>query len=175
LTKVYTGVDDDGGQRAPSSDQDAADDTPQKQENKPETQNPPCNPSPADLKNSGEVTFKFSEGNASALATAGDAVGYFTTSKGYFGVFHTEFEGVFVGVKGFGAAYGGGSSRDLSTFSGRNYNLVGTLGPYSISDNFDPNGGEHVGQTDAVSTIGLGLGVTRSNTTLLTIGCPSPR
>lgn len=77
-----------------------------------------------------------------------------------------------VGVKGFGAAYGRGSSQSLATFKGVNYNLIGALGPYSFSDNFDPNTGEHVGQTDAGSTLGLGLGVTRSNTEILTISCP---
>ena len=131
-----------------------------------------CRPSANDLANSGSVTFKFSEFNVTALGTSGDAFGVFNTSKGYSGTFHSSFDGIFVGAKGAGVAYGSGTSQSLATFSGPNYNMVGTLGPYSISDSFDTNTGQHIGQTDAGSTLGLGIGVTRSNTTLLTISCP---
>jgi hypothetical protein len=96
----------------------------------------------------------------------------FKTSGGYSGTFHTSFDGIFIGGKGVGVSYGTGSSRSLATFSGVNYNLVGTLGPIAISDNYDPNTGEHVGETNGGSTLGLGLGGTRSDTTLVTISCP---
>lgn len=132
----------------------------------------PCRPSPNAMKNSGSVTFKYSEFNVSALGTSGDAFGTFKTSNGYSGTFHTSFDGVFIGGKGVDVSYGGGSSRNLSAFSRVKYNVVATLGPYAISDNFDPNSGEHVGQTDAGSTLGLGIGGTRSNTTIVTISCP---
>lgn len=124
------------------------------------------------MANSGQVTFRFSEVNVSALGTSGDAFGAFHTSGGYSGTFHTSFDGVFIGGKGVGVSYGGGSSKSLATFNGVNYNLVATLGPYAISDNYDPNTGEHVGQTDAGSTLGLGIGGTRSDTTLVTVSCP---
>ena len=101
-----------------------------------------------------------------------DIPGVFSTSKGYSGTFHASFDGLFIGVKGLGVAYGGGSSQSLATFSGANYNLVATLGPYSMSDNYDTGTGQHVGQTDALSTLGLGFGGTRSYTTLVTISCP---
>lgn len=132
----------------------------------------PCNPTPAQLANSGEVTFTYAEGNVTALGTSGDAFGTFKTTGGYSGTFHVSFDGLFVGSRGFGTAYGTGTSQSLATFKGVNYNLIATLGPYSISDNFDPISGEHVGQTDAASTLGLGIGGTRSNTTLVTISCP---
>ena len=75
---------------------------------------PPCRPSPTDLKNSGGVTFRYSEFNVSALGTSGDAFGTFRTSKGYYGTFHTSFDGVFIGGKGVGVSYGGGSSQSLA-------------------------------------------------------------
>jgi len=87
----------------------------------------PCNPTPAQLANSGAVTFRFSEGGATLLATSGDAFGTFKTAGGYSGTFHVSFDGAFVGSKGFGAAYGTGSSQSLATFKGVNYNLIGTL------------------------------------------------
>jgi len=132
----------------------------------------PCNPSPSQLANSGRVTFTYSEVGVSALGTSGDAFGVFETTGGYSGTFHASFDGLFVGTKGVGVAYGSGSSQNLSTFQGVNYNVVATLGPYSISDNFDPKSGAHVGQTDAGSTLGLGIGGTRSNTTFVTLSCP---
>lgn len=127
---------------------------------------------PADLKNSGAVTFSYTEASLSALLTTGDAFGSFKTSKGFTGAFHVRFDGVFVGGKGMSLAHGWGSSQSLATFNGVNYNVVATLGFYSISDNFDPKSGEHVGQTDAVTTPGIGLGGTRSVTTILSISCP---
>ena len=138
----------------------------------PQKAKPLCRPSSNDLKNSGKVTFKFSEISVTALGTSGDAFGVFKTSGGYSGTFHTSFDGLFIGSRGVGVAYGGGTSQSLATFSGGNYNVVATLGPYSISDNFDPNTGGHIGQTDAGSTLGLGIGGTLSNTTLVTISCP---
>ena len=106
------------------------------------------------------------------LGTAGDVFGTFETTGSYSGTFHSSYNGLFIGSKGVGVGYGKGSSQSLSTFQGVNYNLVATLGPCSISDNYDPNSGAHVGQTDAGSTLGIGLGGTRSNTTIVTISCP---
>jgi RHS repeat-associated protein len=138
----------------------------------PEKTQPRCAPSLSQLANSGKVTFRFSDINVSALGNSGDAFGVFTTSGGYSGTFHTSFDGIFIGGKGVGVSYGGGSSRSLATFSGVNYNLVGTLGPISISDNYGPNTGEYVGETNGGSTLGLVLGGTRSDTSLDTISCP---
>ena len=134
-----------------------------------------CHPSQSDMANSGIVNIRFSQGSATAGATSGDAFGTFTTTRGYGGIFHTYFDGAFYGAPGFGVAYGTGKSRSLATFNGVNYNVVATLGPYSFSDNFDPDSLRHVGYTDEASTIGLGLGVTRSVTTLLVTTCPGPK
>jgi uncharacterized protein RhaS with RHS repeats len=41
-----------------------------------------------------------------------------------------------------------------------------------ISDNYDPVSHEHVGETDGVSSPGLALGITRSNTKLSNVMCP---
>ena len=137
-----------------------------------EKQKSTCRPTPSQLANSGRVTFTYSEVSVTAVGTAGDAFGTYQTTGGYSGTFHSSFNGIFVGTKGVGVGYGGGSSQSLATFQGPNYNLVATLGPYAIGDNFDPNSGAHIGQTDAGSTLGLGIGGTRSNTTLVTVSCP---
>ena len=148
-----------------------------KDKSKPQPALPPCAPSPDQLALSGPVTFRFSQGSATvsrgrAGPTSGDVLGTFKTASGYSGTFHTYFDGAFYGTKGFGVSYGTGSSNNLSTFKGVNYNIIGTLGPYSISDNFDPDTLKHVGQTDEFSKLGLGIGVTRSKTFLYTITCP---
>jgi len=51
----------------------------------PQKVEPMCRPSASDLANSGKVTFRFSEVNASALGASGDAFGTFKTSNGYSG------------------------------------------------------------------------------------------
>jgi len=132
-----------------------------------------CHPSPAELAHSGIVDFTLAQGSATAGATAGDAFGTFSTAGGYGGIFHTRFEGAFYGEPSFGTAYGTGKSQSLATFQGKNNNLIATLGPYSISDSFDINKVfNHVGYSDELSTWGLGIGLTRSNTTILLTKCP---
>jgi RHS repeat-associated protein len=133
---------------------------------------PTCHPTPAQLANSGKVSFKFGEVSASRGVTSGNTQGSFTTAGGYSGTFRSSFDGAARGAKGFGAAAGTGWSESLATFQGVNYNLVGTLGIWDISDNFDPNSGRLVGETDAISPVGVVLGGTRSNTTILTLTCP---
>jgi hypothetical protein len=131
-----------------------------------------CQLSSVDPKASGPVSYKYSEFSATAGGTSGDAAGTFQTSKGYSGVFHTTFDGVAAGGKGIGVSYGGGTSASLATFAGANINVVGTLGPDAISDNFDVGTGDLVGETDALSTLGIMLGLTVSHTTILILICP---
>ena len=104
---------------------------------------------------SGQVRFRYSEVSGTSVLTTGNAVGSFETKNGYSGTFQTTFDGLFFGTKGVGIAYGSGFSKDLSTFSGSNYNLIATLGPYSISESYDVNSERLVGETDAASTLGL--------------------
>ena len=130
-----------------------------------------CRPTAGDLKNSGVVVFTYIEGSVTVLGTSGDVFGRFKTNAGYYGTFHTYFDGFFGGFKGVNVGGGGGVSRSLATFRGVNYNIIGTGGTYSFSDSFDENL-NHVGRTDGGSRPGLGAGLTRSDTTILTINCP---
>lgn len=113
------------------------------------------------------------QANASAGLFWAEVEGSFVTSKGYAGHFSTEVRGGFLGAKGLGASVGSGKSMSLATFSGPNFNVIGTLAIVSISDNFDPKTLDHVGQTDAISTPGLGIGATYSETRLRDVVCPT--
>lgn len=130
----------------------------------------PCTPTPEQLKDSGEVKYDFTEGSISYGLFYSHIEGRFQTSKGYSGRFETSAKGAFFGA-GTGVAEGFGKSQSLATFTGANYNLIGTLGPIDISDNFSTDL-SHVGQTDAAATPGLGIGVTKSYTTIRDVMCP---
>ncbi len=131
----------------------------------------PCNPTPAQLAASGRVDFKFTEAGGTLLAGYTHTEGSFTTANGYSGNFDTT--SYVYGIGGLGGGFGSGYSKNLSTFSGKNTNITGNLGRISISDNFDPVSGEHVGETNGLATPGLGLGLSRSNTTLRNVICPA--
>jgi RHS repeat-associated protein len=134
----------------------------------------PCEPTTAEKKASGTVIFSFVE-SGGALGVAGGAVGgVFKTSGGYSGEFETTFKGIYVGI-GLSVGVGRGTSANLSTFSGKNFNIVGNLFAYGFSDSYDQSGQTHVGSADALAYPGLGIGATSSNTTLKNVMCPKKR
>jgi hypothetical protein len=138
----------------------------------PRRQTERCKPTEGDLEASGKVTYHVSQISFSALLAAGDAIGTFVTESGYWGEFHTSFEGIFIGAAAPAGSYGIGTSRNLATFNGVNYNLIGALAFYSFSDSYDPESLDHVGEADELTTPGLGIGGTRSRTSLTSIHCP---
>lgn len=132
----------------------------------------PCTPTAAQLASSGKVSYTFTEASASAGGFAAHTAGSFITAGGYSAHFSTISVGVFVGSAGGSLALGKGSSQSLAIFSNGNCNITGSLAIYSFSDNFDPDSLNHIGKTDALSTPGLGLGGTYSNTKLSDVMCP---
>ena len=125
-----------------------------------------------DFKNSGSVSFRYTEAAGSLYGTSSHIQGTFRTTRGFSGNFTSTSVGFALGKPGVSVSGGFGSSRDLSTFNGQNINLSATLGRISISDNYDPNNYEHVGQTDGLSNPGLSLGFNRSNTILTKVRGP---
>lgn len=132
----------------------------------------PCTPTKPQLANSGTVHYTIGEVSVSSVALGGLAKGKFVTTGGYSGEFSMSIVGAAVGTRGLSSVLGKGTSENLLTFSGENFNIIGTLGPIAISDNFLPGSLKHVGSTNAASTWGLAIGGTRSNTTLLNVTCP---
>jgi hypothetical protein len=130
-----------------------------------------CTPSPSQLANSGKVEFAYGEGSVAAAGTAGDSVGTFETEVGYSGTFHTEFEGIFVGLKGIGVAAGIGISKNLGTFQGRNINYGAAIPGFSSSLSFDDNA-NRVGVSGGLATPSIGIYMTKSYTYILTLKCP---
>src|SRR6185369_7576102 len=126
-----------------------------------------CTPTAQQLNNSGTVHYSFSEGGDSNVAQGAIISGTFTTEAGYSGTFSSTVVGATYGrPSGLSGTEGTGTSRSLATFSGPNINVAGTLLIVSITDNFLPDPFQHVGSTNAFSTPGLSVGLTRSSTTL---------
>ena len=133
---------------------------------------PQCHPTDKDLANSGSVSYKGSDVGAAFGGIASNTDGTFKTTNGYSGTFNSTAVGTGV-MSGPTIGYVYGTSNNLSTFQGGNYNVVGQLFFYTLTENYSTDF-TRVGGTDGVAgPTAVGLGATYSNTTITSITCPS--
>jgi hypothetical protein len=134
-----------------------------------------CSPNATQLANSGKVTFQVNSSSGGFVTYAGGAGGYFTTTSGIQGQFRRVEIGFGLGLGiGLGVV---GTSQNLLTFTGSNYNLSGSVGIVGGSLNFSTDDGSFVGGSGGLGTgsgtkPGVSGAVTYPDTQIYNVTCP---